>query len=385
MKSFYVDKNSIKEKKYYINMLVMMGRLSNLFSLNDKPYLDSRVVENLFCRCLNAENLSRSDITADARKEKIGIGIKTWIDSDLQKIAEFNYKRDEYSKLKEEKIIIKIAELRNERIDFTMRSQNLEKMVYHCVKRDVGKIILYECPLEKINIEKIKNIVNNQKTIKFEDDRNKYSFNISKSTLYKQFDGMIKLDEKEVEIISDPFDLLERKILRSESEQYDKNPIIGTVFLPLYSTKQGKKIVNERSGLNQRFAAGRRRDIYEVYIPIPAEFREKEKDFFPERDKSFKLLLPNGKEISVKVCQDNGKALMSNPNTDLGKWLIDDVFKINPEELITYEMLEKYGIDSVMIERVWNLDESVRYYRMNFAKTGSYERFIGRNVEEDDE
>ena len=382
MINFYKKYNTEREKKYYKDMLGMMGSLSNLFSTNTKPYLDSRIVENLFCRCLNAINLSRSDITADAKKSNIGIGIKTWIDSDLQKIAEFNHENKEYAKLDVEKKILKISELRNKRIDFTMRSQSLEKMIYHCVKREEEKIEIYECPLEKIDIKRIKNIETNDKSIKFEDGKNKYSFNISKSTLYKYFNDLVKDEEIKVKVISDPFEKLEELLLKNENAQYNKNPVIATIYLPLYSIKNGQKVVNEKSGLNQRFAAGRKRDIYEVYIPIPAELRRKEAGFFPNRDENFTLLLPNGKEIMTKVCQDNDKALMSNPNTDLGKWLIDDVFRISPQEKITYETLEQYGIDSVMIEKVWDLDSDKRYYRINFAKTDSYERFMGRNVEE---
>ena len=171
-------------------------------------------------------------------------------------------------------------------------------------------------------------------------------------------------------------------LLKQDTLEYEKIPIISTVYLPLYAMKEGKKIVNEKSGLNQRFASGRRRNVYEVYIPIPKEFRIKEKDFFPPREENFKLLLPNGKEIIAKVCQDDGKALMSNPNIDLGKWLIDEVFHIDPEELITYQILEQYGIDSVIIEKVWDLGKDERYYRINFAKTGSYEQFMGRIDEE---
>ena len=69
---------------------------------------------------------------------------------------------------------------------------------------------------------------------------------------------------------------------------------------------------------------------------------------------------------------------MSDPNAELGKWLFDDVFKIKPFEPITYEMLEKYGIDSVEIEKI---DDG--RYKINFAKIGSYEDFMG--TEDEDE
>lgn len=43
---------------------------------------------------------------------------------------------------------------------------------------------------------------------------------------------------------------------------------------------------------------------------------------------------------------------MSNPNTALGKWLLDEVLKLNDGELVTYDLLEKIGVDSVEIVKM---------------------------------
>jgi len=84
----------------YLELLSIMGSLSNLFSDSSTPYLPYRVTENLFCMCFDAKNLSRSDCTADASKDGIGIGIKTFIGTSngasMQKVAKFNRKRGEY-------------------------------------------------------------------------------------------------------------------------------------------------------------------------------------------------------------------------------------------------------------------------------------------------
>ena len=32
--------------------------------------------------------------------------------------------------------------------------------------------------------------------------------------------------------------------------------------------------------------------------------------------------IPNGSYLRAKVCQDGNKALMTNPNSNLGKWLL---------------------------------------------------------------
>ena len=131
-----------------------------------------------------------------------------------------------------------------------------------------------------------------------------------------------------------------------------------------------------KSGLNLRLAGGRARNPYEVYIRVPAEFNRLYRNFFPPSDQPFDLTLPDGKVLSVKICQENDKALLSNPNEALGHWLIDDVFKISPDKPITYEMLEKFGIDSVKFTK----DKTTNKYSIDFAKTDSYENFMGHDV-----
>ena len=68
---------------------------------------------------------------------------------------------------------------------------------------------------------------------------------------------------------------------------------------------------------------------------------------FPPRDTPFVLHLPDGTDISAKVCQvadkNNpavGKSIMSNPNKVLGKWLLREVFELAEGTVVTYGMLE---------------------------------------------
>lgn len=122
--------------------------------------------------------------------------------------------------------------------------------------------------------------------------------------------------------------------------------------------------------VNQWNAKGRLRDPDEVYIPIPAWIHKVFANFFPSRDEPFKLILPDRTELSAKVCQENGKALMTNPNKDLGKWLLRKVLKLDEEQLLTYNMLEKKGIDSIEISK--NNDGS---FNINFKEIGTYENF----------
>lgn len=391
--SFYLEQSSKEQCDYYERMLALMASLSKLYSENKKPFLNSRIAENLFCKCLNAENLSRSDITADAKKNNIGIGIKTWIDTRYQKIAEFNKLKPTFENLPDDELVRKIAEYRNERIDFTMRVQNIDSMIYHCTERVEGKIIILESPLEKIDISNIGDIYRNKNTIAFTDGLSRYAFNTSKSTLFKYFDTMETIKSIPVNIIDDPYALLEEKLIgESKNKVGQKDILLDKVYLPLYSkTKSKGKFVPEKNNINIRFASGRKRNPYEVGIPIPARFRYKHADFFPPRNEPFNLHLPNGTVLSAKTCQANGKALMSNPNNALGHWLIDDVLAISPDIPITYEMLERYGVDSVQLEKHYDVENNIRYYKINFAVIGSYERFMNEltslemEINEDDE
>jgi restriction endonuclease len=143
------------------------------------------------------------------------------------------------------------------------------------------------------------------------------------------------------------------------------------VILPLYSTKYGQKICFSKSSINQSNAAGRDRNPYEVYIPIPVEIRNLFPNFFPEN--SFILKTENGNEsFNVKTCQEYHKALMSNPNSHLGKWIFNQLglTKYSPSDIINYEQLATTGYDSVKIENA-NGD-----YYISLMPVGSYESFI---------
>ena len=137
--SFYMEMATEEERRYYNQILKMAGSLSNLFSTNSEPYLDYRVTENLFCRCLGAENLARGNLTADAKKGDIGVGIKTWAGSSLQKIAEFDKLKSEYEHDSDEEIIRKIAEYRNSRISFYIAYPCSDKngLSLHCEEEGV--------------------------------------------------------------------------------------------------------------------------------------------------------------------------------------------------------------------------------------------------------
>jgi len=361
-----------QKRKYYENMLRVIGSLSKLFSESDIPYLDSRVAENLYCKAFDAENKSRDDSSVDAIFKRTGVGIKTFVgNSNTQKVAEFNKDMLEFSSLAPLEKAKKIAELRNKRIEFSKRNYGVDEIIYHCIRRESGKMVICECPMDLVDIGNIRIFKGTGKSVSFSDGKNEYIFNISKSVLLKKFSRTGIVAQIIVKILQDPFNILDRS-LAGHKKLMLKAMSVGHQFiiLPLYSMKKGRKIVPERSGLNQWNAGGRARDDDEVYIRIPHWIHEKFVGFFPKRDTKFNLNLPDGSVIKAKVCQDNDKALMSDPNKALGKWILRDVLQLKKGDLLSYKTLQEIGIDSVIIQKVGSLE-----YSIDFREEGEFERF----------
>lgn len=386
---FYDTQNALQQNDYK-QLLRIIGSLSRLSSDSDIPYLYYRMAENIFCKAFGATNLARSDISIDASKGEYGIGLKTFLyknGSCVEKIAEFNRQRSLFANDEQRDIrqlINTIADLRNQRITTTVdiTGVELEKLLYHCVVRTDKRFIIYETGMDLIDIPNITGIrKSTDNTVYFNDRHNEYCFNISKSTLYKKF-NIDTLADFEVPIYDDPYvilyDVLNEKITSekiTESIAQTTN-IIGRVVLPLYSSRGGIKSVPERSGLNQWNAQGRDRDPDEIYIPIPAWIHKVYPRFFPDRDVPFNLILPDNVKtiLSAKVCQDGSKALMSNPNKSLGKWLLRQVLRLPEGQLLTYDTLIRKDIDSIEISK--NSDCN---YNINFKKLGTYEEFENEN------
>ncbi|MBQ8321447.1 MAG: NgoFVII family restriction endonuclease [Clostridia bacterium] len=375
------------QRENYKKMLSIVGSLTQLFSESDCPYLAYRAHENIFCKYFEAENLARLDCSADAKKNRIGIGLKTWTGQDDQKVAEFGKLRETFAGLAGLELVKKIAEYRNERIRVTKNLNGIDDMIYHVIKRVPGAMQVLECAFDYIDIENISLITNrgNVNNTYFTDGRHTYHFSTSKNTLYMIFEDMELLDNFNVEIMDDPYtclmNLMPGVSAETVAEQVIPQPVVpkeNQVCLRLYSTKSdGTKFVAEKSGLNQWNAGGRKRHPDEVYIPYPAEDRERTRGFFPDRDTVFDLRMPDGTVIPAKVCQQDNKAIMSNPNKILGEWLLRNVFELPERTLVTYEMLERFGIDSVIFTKHGDLD-----YSVDFAEIGTYEQFHGIDEEE---
>ncbi len=368
---FYINQTN-EEKNNYQKYLRIVGSLSNLFSESDTPYLYYRVAERIFCDAFNAEDLSRSDVSSDAKKDGVGIGLKTFLAGNhntFQKVAEFNSDRPNYTDLPSIELIREIARLRNIRINFTEKTHNMDSSIYHCIIREPNRFKVFEEEMSLIDIGNISITKNDDRSIVFNDGIHEYSFLLSKSTLTKRFVTTNVVHEFDVNIINDPLSKLESHLYFHDGEQHpqQKNTILQTVYLPLYGQNH---TVFPRSGLNQWNADGRPRDADEVYIPIPSAVHTVFPDFFPDRNTRFNLRLPSDKILPSKVCQAGGKALMSYSNKELGKWILRDILEIDEGELVTNKTLQEIGIDSVRIDKIGDLE-----FEINFAQTGAFEDF----------
>ena len=88
----FYNQQTKESKDQYENFLKVVGSLSNLFSESNIPYLYYRIAEKLFCKAFNTDDLGRSDVSVDTKKENLGIGLKTFLaknNKTLQKVTEF--------------------------------------------------------------------------------------------------------------------------------------------------------------------------------------------------------------------------------------------------------------------------------------------------------
>ena len=365
----------------YFDMLRLLASLSRLFSENTVPYLDYRLAENLFCKYFMAVNDARSCTAYDARLGALGVGIKTFIlkngSDSIEKVAEFNKLSDTLKDLSGVDLAYKLGEYRNARIQFADDTFGVNSSVYHIVGRMEGNLRLFNCNYDKISLGNIRVLKDSKKGFEFSDGLNNYIFNRSKSVLMKRFSVKSNYKDLPVEIMENPLDFLEQASHCVQPQiLMPKKKGVDYVVLPLYTTRT--RTVPEKSGLNQWNAGGRKRNENEVYISVPAMIHQKWPKFFPGRDQQFRLQLPDGKYLYAKICQDGAKALMSNPNSALGEWILRKVLKKGVGELVTMLDLDLVGIDSVIINKLHKKDpDGVEIFSISFSDDyESYEDFL---------
>ncbi len=378
----YLD--AIKGNRDYTDFLSLMGSLSNLFADSTTPFIHYRIVENLFCKCFEAENLARFDDSYDAKKWEAGIGLKTFIlppgGTSSQKVAEFDSLSPRLRGLSAPETAALVSGWRNRRIATADSLHGItQPSFYHVVGRQKGMLKLFVTEYDAIRTDRLVVTGETAAGISFSDGLHDYSFNRSKNTLMARF--VLPPEERivnvPVRIDADPFESVRRLMdnpLGKGIVRVENGRIIAesskikeeAVVLPLFSTRERGE-VSAKSGLNQWNAKGRARDPDEVYIPVPMRVHELNPGFFPECDVVFALKLPNGTTLSAKMCQQGRKGLMSNPNRALGRWILRDVLHIPPWRVVTREMLDASGFDSVVVVR-----EAERLYRLELSRAAHY-------------
>ena len=392
----------------YTRGVAFAATISKLYSSSATPLIDSRFVEKLFCHVTGSMDLSRSDMSFDAIYDQTaGVGVKTFTASSravatFEKVAEFTRLGVTLSSLAPDELVREVSRLRNLRIqsDSEQYAIDISRSFYHCLIRTPGSVFVHEERYGLVNIQQIVLLRSSANSINFTDGQNDYRFSRSKSVLMKKF----KLDSGKnspdmpatvsegiwAKILESDFNALEQspkskelaQELQATRKTSGRDENLDFVVLPLYSTSsQRGKYIPERSGINQWNANGRKRKFGEAYIPVPKAIHNAHPGFFPARNTKFRLALPDGSIVAAKICQDGGKALMSDPNEIICKWLfaaLDGSFATASERFESsrcykYGDLEAIGRDSVKISKS---NKGQADYYLELTEIDSYEEFI---------
>ncbi|MBW7799690.1 NgoFVII family restriction endonuclease [Streptococcus thermophilus] len=429
------ERYSKEERDEYVRFLQVYGALSNLFRQKHGdpiPYLDSKFQETVYAKVFKGENVdignTPHDVLSVFGNDRIGIGVKTWMNSkpSYQKVMQlkrFKPEIDPYFEKSDEELAFKLSQIKNDRMisDYNRLGLSEYKNIYHYVTRDAGKFVVQETAYPLVDFNNLQNFKRTDTTFSWSDGEKDYKFTRGDSQIWQHFDSNKKdtliLNQFDVSIIDDPFDFLLKSYFHfiDTSDADKQKEDIVEIYLPLYSYRT--KEVEEKSGLNSWNAAPKSkgsstlRPLNEIYIPIPREFHKKFPDFFcpdifeaerrqkdwKERKKTmlvteekpevrFNLKLPNGKTIPGLVTQSNMKALQSGSNKEidpetnkrygqsaLGQWLLVDVLGLKDRQVVTVDWLKMRGTDSV---RLWRKKDDYSTIYIDFAPIGSFEAFM---------
>ncbi len=429
------EKYTKEQQDEYKKFLQVYGSLSNLFRQKHGepiPYLDSKFQETIYARVFSSENVdignTPHDILSVFGSERIGIGLKTWMNStpSYQKVMQLKRYKDDIMAQEHNPydMVYVISSIKNERMksDYNRLGLDENSNIYHYITRDAGSLVIQECTYPLIELDRITNVNRTDSSITWTDGVKNYKFTFGDSQIWQYFgdsrDSTI-LDKITVEIMEDPFTFLVkayeslgpsssemgRKILSKAFMSSGNDTIafpldkdasdnIVECFLPLYSFRS--KEVEQKSGLNAWNAAPKNplnptpRPLNEVYIPIPREFHNKYPDFFVKNifefekmqseykgERKFKpeirftLVLPNGREIPALVTQDQHKGLQSgsldeiDPNT--GKLF-------GQSALGQWLLVDVLGLEErIPVTREWLAKKGIDSVRL-WHKKGNYRR-----------
>ena len=424
---------SKEEREEYIKFLQVYGALSNLFRQKHGdpiPYLDSKFQETIYAKVFNSQNVdignTPHDILSIFGNDRIGIGLKTWMNSkpSFQKVMQLKkYKSeiDPYFKKSDEELALKLSKIKNERmmIDYNRLGLSKDKNIYHYVTRDAGKFVIQETLYPLVDTNNLRSFKRTNTAFTWSDGHKTYKYTYGDSQIWQYFDSNKKdtniLNQFDVNIIDNPFDFLLKSYFNFTDEFKKIGEVSDTVevYLPLYSYRD--KEVQFKGGLNAWNATSKNknsnslRPLNEVYIPIPSEFHKKNPDFFcpdifeiMQRQKNyigdkknkpqvrFHLQLPNGNRIPAFLTQGGMKGLQSGSLTEidpktgklygqsaLGQWLLVDVLGLKERQPVTMEWLKRKGTDSV---RLWRTKDNYSTIHIDFAPIGSFEAFMKKET-----
>lgn len=105
-------------------------------------------------------------------------------------------------------------------------------------------MLLYETDYNKIDINNIHSVKSNKASLQFEDGNNFYSFNYSKSILFRKFIIPQNAFHLPIDIIDDPYSLILYLFKKKEYKPTQNSLIKGQnyVVLPLYGIKKKRKV-----------------------------------------------------------------------------------------------------------------------------------------------
>ena len=411
------------DRSRYEELLKAIGLLSGLYGESKNNNIHYRTVEKLFINATKGKDLSRQDKVFDAlvgTNFDIGVGIKTFgitsksVSSKLEKIQELTrYAGLGHLKgLSSPALARKVAEFRNKSIqsDCNQFGVRISKSIYHCLIRLGQDAYIHEEPYPLIDLDNIFPVnssgkrvskwISHKSLIHFSDGLNHYSYHKAKNTLSMRFEFSKSLRSRPIRMqkVEEIWSRLDAEVLLEalmrkkyvEKPNYSHVyanlgiPGVNYVVLPLYSKSKSGNVVREKSGINFWNAGGRRRKYGEAYIPVPIEIHKRCPGFFPKVGKRFKLQLPNNvNPVNASLCQAAGKALMSERNNELCRWLYkvldpsisdDDYTKSPTRDPFGYSDLIEIGRDSVIVSKIHNGNSPT--FEIDFGLIGDYEKFL---------
>lgn len=421
------------ERKEYITFLQVYGALTNLFRQKSGdmiPYLDSKFQETIYAKVFKSQNVdignTPHDILSIFNDERIGIGLKTWMNSkpSYQKVMQLKRFKPQIDEVlvtgDNESFAHILSSIKNERMlqDYERLGLSNDNNIYHYVTRDEGKFVIQESSYPLVDINNLSHFNRTPTAFTWSDGLKEYKFTFSDSQIWQQFSLNNKdthiLEQFDVNIIDDPFQFLLESYMNLIGTTSSNQEQITIAYLPMYSYRS--KQVEEKSGLNMWNGSSKNkgsstlRPDREIYIPIPMEFHKKFPNFFIENihtviqqrkvikesnrelDKHsrielpqirFTIILPNGKEIPGLVTADNLKQFQSGGfmknnsyeygQSELGNWLLDDVLKLDARQRVSKQWLEEKGTDSI---KLWYKNNDRTRIYIDFAPVGAFELFM---------